>query len=153
MIVAVALLDLHIEYAQSLKEKRMVVKSLRDKLRHRFEISAAEVGLQDLHQSARLGISFVTSSKPTAEALFEKIQDFVESNTDAVVSGVPERSAISDSESRGADASKASRICRAREVTDRPGTALRPANGALLSLSSSGRIRLGSVARGRTVRA
>ena len=87
MIVAVALLELHIEYAQSLKEKRMVVKSLRDKLRHRFEISAAEVDLQDLHQRARIGLSFVTSSKPTAEALLEKIQDFVESNTDAVVSG------------------------------------------------------------------
>ena len=65
----------------------MVVKSLRDKLRHRFEISAAEVDLQDLHQRARIGISFVAGSRPTAEALMEKIQDFVESNTDAVVSG------------------------------------------------------------------
>jgi len=87
VIVAVAVLELYIEYAQSLKEKRMVVKSLRDKLRHRFEISAAEVDLQDLHQRARIGISFVTGSRPTAEALMEKIQDFVESNTDAVVSG------------------------------------------------------------------
>jgi uncharacterized protein YlxP (DUF503 family) len=87
MLVAVALLELHIEYAQSLKEKRMVVKSLRDKLRHRFEISAAEVGLQDVHQRARLGLSFVTGSRATAQALLEKIQDFVESNTDAVVSG------------------------------------------------------------------
>jgi len=87
MIVAVALLELHIEYAQSLKEKRMVVKSLRDKLRHRFEVSAAEVGLQDIHQRAQLGISFVTGSRPTAQSLMEKIQDFVESNTDAVVSG------------------------------------------------------------------
>ena len=87
MIVAVALLELHIEFAQSLKEKRMVVKSLRDKIRHRFEVSAAEVGLQDVHQRARIGISFVTGSKPTAEALLEKIQDFVESNTDAVVGG------------------------------------------------------------------
>ena len=65
----------------------MVVKSLRDRLRHRFEISAAEVDAQDVHQRARIGLSFVTSSKPTAEALLEKIQDFVESNTDAVVSG------------------------------------------------------------------
>ncbi len=87
MIVAVALVELHIEYAQSLKEKRMVVKSLRDRLRHRFEISAAEVGLQDVHQSARIGLAFVTGSRPTAEALLEKIQDFVENNTDAVVSG------------------------------------------------------------------
>jgi hypothetical protein len=87
VIVAVALLDLHIEYAQSLKEKRMVVKSLRDKLRHRFEISAAEVGQQDVHQRAQLGLSFVTASRPIAQGLLEKIQDFVESNTDAVVSG------------------------------------------------------------------
>lgn len=87
MFVAVALLELHIEYAQSLKEKRMVVKSLRDKLRHRFEISAAEVGLQDVHQHARIGISFVTGNRPIAQALFEKIQDFIENNTDAVVSG------------------------------------------------------------------
>ena len=87
MIVAVALLDLYIEYAQSLKEKRMVVKSLRDRLRHRFEISAAEVGLQVVHQRAQLGLSFVTASRPVAEGLLEKIQDFVESNTDAVVSG------------------------------------------------------------------
>ena len=87
MLVIVALFELRIEFAESLKEKRMVVKSLRDKLRHRFEISAAEVDLQDLHQRARIGISFVTGSRPTAEALMEKIQDFVESNTDAVVSG------------------------------------------------------------------
>jgi uncharacterized protein YlxP (DUF503 family) len=87
VIVAVAAVDLHIEYAQSLKEKRMVVKSLRDKLRHRFEISAAEVDLQDVHQRARIGLSFVTNSRSTAEALLEKVQDFIESNTDAVVSG------------------------------------------------------------------
>ena len=87
MIVAVAVIELHIEYAQSLKEKRMVVKSLRDKLRHRFEISAAEVGLQDVHQRARIGLSFVTVSRPAAEGMLEKIEAFVESNTDAVVSG------------------------------------------------------------------
>ena len=87
MIVAVALLELHIEYAQSLKEKRMVVKSLRDRLRHRFEISAAEVGLQDVHQRAQLGLALVTASRPTAESLLEKIQSFVESNTDAVITG------------------------------------------------------------------
>jgi hypothetical protein len=87
MIVAVALLELHIEFAQSLKEKRMVVKSLRDKLRHRFEISAAEVGLQDVHQRARIGVSFVTGSRQTAESLLQKIQNFVESSTDAVICG------------------------------------------------------------------
>src|SRR3954454_18742955 len=87
MIVAVALFELHIEFAQSLKEKRMVVKSLRDKLRHRFEISAAEVGLQDVHQRARLAVAFVTGSRDTAQSLLQKIEDFIDSNTDAVVNG------------------------------------------------------------------
>ena len=87
MIVAVAVLELYIEYAQSLKEKRMVVKSLRDKLRHRFEISAAEVGMQDLHQRARLAAAFVTLDDSAADAMLERIEDFVASNTDATLAG------------------------------------------------------------------
>ena len=87
MFVAVALLELHIEFAHSLKEKRMVVKSLRDRLRSRFEVSAAEVGMQDVHQRSRLAISFVTGDRKTAESLLSRMQDFIESNTDAVVSG------------------------------------------------------------------
>ena len=44
MYVGVALIDLLIEDAQSLKDKRMVVRSLRDKVRRTFEVSVAEVG-------------------------------------------------------------------------------------------------------------
>jgi uncharacterized protein len=87
MIVAVAIFELHIEHAQSLKDKRMVVKPLRDKLRSRFEISAAEVGMQDLHQRARLAISFVALDDPGADAQLEKIVTFIESNTDARLNG------------------------------------------------------------------
>jgi uncharacterized protein YlxP (DUF503 family) len=87
MVVAVALFELHIEYAQSLKEKRMVVKSLRDKLRHRFEISAAEVGLQDMHQRARLGVTFITLNRDQADAKLERIEEFIASNTDATLVG------------------------------------------------------------------
>jgi uncharacterized protein YlxP (DUF503 family) len=87
MLVAVALFELHIEYAQSLKEKRMVVKSLRDKLRHRFEISAAEVGLQDVHQRARLAISFIALEHAQADAKLEHIEEFIASNTDATLVG------------------------------------------------------------------
>ena len=87
MVVAVALFELHIEYAQSLKEKRMVVKSLRDKLRHRFEISAAEVGLQDVHQRARLAITFVTLEHAQADAKLERIEQFITENTDATLVG------------------------------------------------------------------
>ena len=87
MIVAVALFELHIEFAQSLKDKRMVVKSLRDRLRARFEISAGEVALQDLHQRARLALSFVSLDHPAADSMLERIQNFVASNTDATLTG------------------------------------------------------------------
>ena len=87
MLVAVALFELHIEFAESLKDKRMVVKSLRDKLRNRFPISVAEVGLQDVHQRSRMALSFVTSDKTFAESTLEKVQTFIESNTDAVLAG------------------------------------------------------------------
>lgn len=65
----------------------MVVKSLKEKLRHRFEISVAEVGLQDVHQRARIGLSFVTGSRDLAQSLMEKIETFIDGNTDAVVNG------------------------------------------------------------------
>ena len=87
MIVVVAIFELHIEYAQSLKEKRMVVKSLRDKLRHRFELSANEVALQDLHQRARLGIAFIASDNAAADSMLDKIAGFVETNAEATVNG------------------------------------------------------------------
>jgi hypothetical protein len=87
MIVAVALFELHIEYAQSLKEKRMVVRSLRDKLRRRFNVSANEVAFQDLLQRARLAVSFVADRRDSADSLLDKMQGFVESHSDAVLTG------------------------------------------------------------------
>jgi len=87
MLVAVALFELHIPHAQSLKEKRMVVKSLRDKLRNRFEISAAEVGMQDLHQRARMAVAFIALDQPGVDGMLEKIQHFVESSSDGMLTG------------------------------------------------------------------
>ena len=87
MLVVVAIFEIHIEYAQSLKDKRMVVKSLRDKLRNRFEIAANEVALQDVHQRARLAVAFISHDHAGADAMLDKIHSFVESNTDAVLAG------------------------------------------------------------------
>jgi len=87
MLVGVALFELRIEFAQSLKDKRMVVRSLVDKLRRRFSLSASEVGLLDLHQVARIGLTFIALDHAAADAKFSKIQTFIESNTDATLSG------------------------------------------------------------------
>ena len=87
MIVAVALFELHIEYAQSLKEKRMVVRSLRDRLRRHFHVSANEVALHDVHQRARLAVSLIADRKDSADSLLDRIQQYVESNSNAVLAG------------------------------------------------------------------
>ena len=87
MIVAVALFEIHIEYAQSLKEKRMVVRSLRDRLRNHFHVSANEVALHELHQRARLAVSLVADRKDSADSLLDRIQQYVEANGNAVLAG------------------------------------------------------------------
>ncbi|HYI13684.1 MAG TPA: DUF503 domain-containing protein [Thermoanaerobaculia bacterium] len=87
MIVAVALFEIHIEYAQSLKDKRQVVKSLRDRLRNTFHISANEVAFHDIHQRARLAISFIADRHDSADSLLDRIQNYVEANSNAVLAG------------------------------------------------------------------
>ena len=89
MIVAVALFELHIPHAQSLKDKRHVVKSLRDRIRSRFEVAANEVGLQDVHQRARLAVALIADRNDSADSLLDTIQRFVETNSDGMLSGWP----------------------------------------------------------------
>ncbi len=87
MIVAVALFELHIEFAQSLKEKRMVVRSLKDKLRRRFNVSVNEVAFHDLHQRTRICLSLVADRRDDADSVLDTIQMFVESHAGARVMG------------------------------------------------------------------
>jgi uncharacterized protein YlxP (DUF503 family) len=86
LIVVVALFELQIAYAQSLKDKRQVVRSVKDKLRN-LDLSAKEVALQDLHQRARIAVSFIALDNAAADATLEKIQTIVQSNGDATMSG------------------------------------------------------------------
>lgn len=85
MLVVVAFIELDIEFSHSLKDKRQVVRSVKDRLRNSFNVSANEVGLLDVHQRARLAVSFVAHDNAGADATLEKIERFVESSTDAVL--------------------------------------------------------------------
>jgi uncharacterized protein YlxP (DUF503 family) len=87
MIVAVALFELHIEDAQSLKEKRMVVRSLRDRLRRRFRISVNEVAFHDLHQRARLAVALIAQKNRDADSLLDAVERFVDENAGARMTG------------------------------------------------------------------
>lgn len=73
--VGVLTMELRIEHAHSLKEKRHVVKSLRDRLRHKFNVSVAEIDDQDLHNSAVIAAAAVSSSRPFVEKVLHAVED------------------------------------------------------------------------------
>jgi uncharacterized protein len=74
-VVGVLTMELRIEHAHSLKEKRHVVKSLKDRLRHKFNVSVAEIDDQDLHNSAVIAAATVASSRDFAERLLRGVED------------------------------------------------------------------------------
>jgi uncharacterized protein len=69
--------DLEIIGCQSLKEKRAVLKSLKDRLHARFNISVAETGHQDLWQRAELTACVAAGSRRHAESVLEQADRFV----------------------------------------------------------------------------
>ena len=85
MVIAYAVFDLHLPGCRGLKEKRMIVKSLKSRIRNDFEVSAAEVGGQDLLQRAEIGVAAVGPDQAPLDALLQNILSFVESNLDGEV--------------------------------------------------------------------
>ncbi|HEV8610474.1 MAG TPA: DUF503 domain-containing protein [Thermoanaerobaculia bacterium] len=82
MVLAYAVFDLHLPGCRGLKEKRMIVRSLKTRLRNEFEVSAAEVGSQDLRERAELAVAAVGPDQVPLDALLQKILRFVEENLD-----------------------------------------------------------------------
>ena len=83
MIIAAMTFRLRASWVHSLKEKRMVVKSLVEKTRHKFNVSVAEVDLQDEHKMIVIGFACVTNEKRHADSMVQHILDFMEKNTEA----------------------------------------------------------------------
>lgn len=67
------------EQPHSLKEKRSVVLKIRESLKNRLHISAAEVGLQDTWQRAVIGVACVSSDKKVAEKILDEARRLLES--------------------------------------------------------------------------
>lgn len=78
MVIGVVTLELNIPLNDSLKGKRSVVKPLIARLRSEFNVSVAEVDLQDSHTSAVLGVACVSSDKAYAHGLLMKVVEDVE---------------------------------------------------------------------------
>jgi uncharacterized protein YlxP (DUF503 family) len=72
--LGVLTLELRIEQAHSLKEKRHVVKSLKDRLRAKFNVSVAEIEDQDLHNSSVIAVAAVSPSRDFAAKVLEAVE-------------------------------------------------------------------------------
>ena len=87
MIIATITFRLHTPWVHSLKEKRMIVKSILAKLQNRFHVSAAEIDEQDTHQIIVIGVAAIVPHNARADSLMESISRFVEENCEAEIIG------------------------------------------------------------------
>jgi len=85
MRIAVMTFRLRASWVHSLKEKRMIVKSLTAKLQNKFRVSAAETDEQDTHQIIVIGIAAIAPHNHIADSLMNEISLFVEENCDAEI--------------------------------------------------------------------
>ncbi len=88
MKVLVMTINLRAEWVHSLKEKRMIVRSITQKLKNKFNISVNEVGNQDIHNYITIGISGICATNAQVDSTYENIINFVEENTDAELMNV-----------------------------------------------------------------
>ena len=85
MRIATIIFRLRAPWVHSLKEKRMIVKSLDAKLRNRYNVSASEIDEQDTHQIIVIGVAAIVPHNAFADSLMEDISQFVEENTEAEI--------------------------------------------------------------------
>jgi len=80
VILGVMKIDLLAKSVHSLKEKRRIVTSIKEKLANRFNISIVESDYQDVWQKIQITIALLCGSKPMAEKIFDQCEDHIFSN-------------------------------------------------------------------------
>ena len=85
MKILVMKVDLRAAYVHSLKEKRMIVKSIIGKLQNKFNVSIREVENQDLHKRISIGIVKLELNSKDSDQSKDKILNFIEENCEAEI--------------------------------------------------------------------
>lgn len=83
--IALGLVELHLGEVDSLKGKRHVLKGMKEKVKHRFNVSIAEVDHEDLWQRATLAVVCVANDARLANEVVSKAVNFIESLSDGAV--------------------------------------------------------------------
>ena len=85
MFVGIVRIELHVPAASSLKDKRAVIRSLKERIRNRVQASVAEVDHHDLWQRAALGVALVSSENQHLGELLQSVRTIVDSEPAATV--------------------------------------------------------------------
>jgi uncharacterized protein YlxP (DUF503 family) len=85
MVVGIVRVELHLPQAQSLKDKRQVIRSMKERIRERAQASVAEVEYQDLWQRAALGIAIVSADGGQVRERLQRVRQIVDQAVQAQV--------------------------------------------------------------------
>jgi uncharacterized protein YlxP (DUF503 family) len=78
MKILIMKVSIYIPYSNSLKEKRSIVKAVKDKIWSKFRASIAEIEAQDSPKTAVIGISYVSNDKALLSSISSKIVNFID---------------------------------------------------------------------------
>jgi len=82
MTVGIARIVLFVSGSHSLKEKRMVLRKLQDRVREKFGVALAEVGENDVWQRAQLGLAVVGRERGATASFLDEVLRFIDSEAD-----------------------------------------------------------------------
>lgn len=85
MRVIVIKVSLRADWSHSLKEKRMIVKSIISKLQNKFNISVCEIENQDIHNLITIGIAGIALDSKVCDSTIDNIINYIEDITDAEI--------------------------------------------------------------------
>jgi uncharacterized protein len=88
MVIGAAQIRMHANWVHTLKEKRMVVKSICAKVQNKYNVSIAEVDEQDIHQIIVLGIAAIGGDRAQADSITDHVVNFIESNFEGEIVGI-----------------------------------------------------------------
>lgn len=78
MLVGLLVVDLYLPYCNSLKEKRYIMKSLKERVKSKFNVSIAETDSQDLWQRSTLAVAVVARDGAQANSVLSRVVNFIE---------------------------------------------------------------------------
>ena len=85
MVIGLLLLELQIPDVETLKQRRMVVNSLKDKIHNKFNVSISEISEELLRNRCTMAATHVSNQKTFSNRILSKIVDYIEGSRKAII--------------------------------------------------------------------